>query len=301
MFTSSLRLKQLTFSMADASQHPLVLALVHTARFRLIQFARTTLALPNAHLRMAVAWHHHKPVATIIATTATPATAWIRCCALDGIHISDHDEVISQLVHMLINARGMTTLYYSSDHYDHWLADILVGAGFTSKGGIVALERPAQRQLPIPTIQAVAQLRPLGVHDIPTMHSIDHLVFAEQWHKIPFEFHELFLEEHYGMLAIRDDCAVGYVLAAIHDFHTALHIVRIAVHPHWQGRGIAKQLLADVIAYAHQSTIQRISLNTQEDNQVAQHLYKQFGFLLTGDRYDIYHLVPPPPPSSDTA
>ena len=138
MFTASLRFNQLTFSLADATQHPQVLALVHAARFRLIQFGQTTLNLPHAHVRMAVAWHHHKPVATVIATTATPAVAWIRCCALDGIHISDHDMVIRQLTHVLLTTSGITTFYYSSDHYDHWLADILVGVGFTIRGSIVA-------------------------------------------------------------------------------------------------------------------------------------------------------------------
>ena len=301
MFTASLRFNQLTFSLADATQHPQVLALVHAARFRLIQFGQTTLNLPHAHVRMAVAWHHHKPVATVIATTATPAVAWIRCCALDGIHISDHDMVIRQLTHVLLTTSGITTFYYSSDHYDHWLADILVGVGFTIRGSIVALERPVQRALPSLSAPAVAQLRTLDIRDIPTIQHIDQLVFAEKWHKIPFEFHELLLEAHYGLLASHDDKAVGYVVAAIHDIQTALHIVRIAVHPHWQGRGIAKQLLTRVIAQTQQTAIQRISLNTQADNHVAQHLYKQFGFLLTGDQYDVYSTLPAATIPHDTA
>jgi len=301
MFTASLRFNQLTFSLAEATQHPQVLALVHTARFRLIQFGQTTLNLPHAHIRMAVAWHHQKPVATVIATTATPMVAWIRCCALDGIHLSDHDMVIRRLTHMLITTSGIATFYYSSDHYDHWLADILVSVGFTIRGSIVALERPVQRALPSVSAPAVAQLRTLDISDIATIQHIDQLVFAEKWHKIPFEFHELLRDAHYGVLASHDDGAVGYVVAAIHDFQTALHIVRIAVHPHWQGRGIAKQLLSNVIAHAHTTGIQRMSLNTQADNHVAQHLYKQFGFLLTGDQYDVYSTLPVTPTPHDIA
>ena len=301
MFTASLRFNQLTFSLAEATQHPQVLALVHTARFRLIQFGQTTLNLPHAHIRMAVAWHHQKPVATVIATTATPMVAWIRCCALDGIHLSDHDMVIRRLTHMLITTSGIATFYYSSDHYDHWLADILVSVGFTIRGSIVALERPVQRALPSVSAPAVAQLRTLDISDIATIQHIDQLVFAEKWHKIPFEFHELLRDAHYGVLASHDDGAVGYVVAAIHDFQTALHIVRIAVHPHWQGRGIAKQLLSNVIAHAHTTGIQRMSLNTQADNHVAQHLYKQFGFLLTGDQYDVFSTLPVTPTPHDIA
>ena len=90
------------------------------------------------------------------------------------------------------------------------------------------------------------------------------------------------------MLAIRNDSAVGYVLTAIHDYQTTLHIVRIAVHPHWQGRGIAKQLLADVILHAQRSSVQRISLNTQTTNHVAHRLYSRFGFVQTSDQYQIY-------------
>jgi ribosomal protein S18 acetylase RimI-like enzyme len=75
----------------------------------------------------------------------------------------------------------------------------------------------------------------------------------------------------------------------------------LQVHPHWQGRGIAKQLLTRVIAHTQQTTIQRISLNTQADNHVAQHLYKQFGFLLTGDQYDVYSTLPVATTPHDTA
>lgn len=286
MFTSSLRFAQLTFSLATPAQHPVVLALVHNARVRLIQFGRTTLALPSANLRMAVAWHHDKPVATLIASTTQPDCAWIRCCALDGVHLGDHQLVLAQLATVLVQTSGVHTLYYSSDHYDHWLADILLDVGFTVRGGIVVFERPARLAVTMPN--PVAQLRPITISDIPTLQSIDHSVFESKWHKTAFEINELFLEEHYGMLAIRDDSAVGYVLTAIHDYQTTLHIVRIAVHPHWQGRGIAKQLMADVIVHAQQSSVQRISLNTQATNHVAQHLYTQFGFIKTGDQYQIY-------------
>lgn len=288
MFSTSHRLNQLTISMATPAHHPLVLKLVHNARFRLIQFGRTTLSMPTTHLRMAVAWYQTQPVATLIATTTAAHSAWIRCCAIEGIHLNDHDAVLAQLARCLVNESGVTMLYYSSDHYDRWLADILQGVGFTPQGGIISLERPLHHAHDMSPIVPIADLQPLRISDIPHMQAIDHEVFHEHWHKIPYEVQDLFHDEHYGVLAMCNHHAVGYALAAIHDQRTSLHLVRIAVHPQWQGRGIATQLLGDIVAHAQRIAVLRVTLNTQADNHIAQHLYNQFGFITTGDRYDIY-------------
>lgn len=293
MFGALLRAHQLNYTIATPAQQPLVLKLVHNSRFRLIQFGRTTLALPPAHLRIAVAWHHERPVATLIAATTDATCAWIRCCAIDGVHLTDHEDVLAQLARCLINDTDISTWYYSGDHYDQWLADILVRVGFVVHGGIITLERPAIMTQAIPTVSAVTVLQPLRVSDIPVIQAIDHVVFSAEWHKIPYEVNDLFIDEHYGRLATIDAHVVGYTLAAIHDYHTSFHLVRIAVHPHWQGRGIAKQLLADVIAHAQTLGVHRITLNTQADNYIAQRLYQQFGFHDTGDRYDVYTYAHP--------
>ena len=85
MSTLPLRLTQLTITLATPDQYAEVIALVHRARIRLLQFGTITLQLPAAQQIMAVAWHESQPVATLIASSSNPHCAWIRCCAIDGI------------------------------------------------------------------------------------------------------------------------------------------------------------------------------------------------------------------------
>jgi RimJ/RimL family protein N-acetyltransferase len=63
------------------------------------------------------------------------------------------------------------------------------------------------------------------------------------------------------------------------------HVVQLtlAVHLDWQGKGIGKALLGELIKWAKSSTpIEKIELNVRSSNKVAHELYKKVGFTETG-------------------
>jgi len=63
------------------------------------------------------------------------------------------------------------------------------------------------------------------------------------------------------------------------------HVVHltIVVHPGWQGKGIGKALLGQLIGWAKTTTtVEKIELHVRSSNTVAQELYKKFGFSEVG-------------------
>jgi ribosomal protein S18 acetylase RimI-like enzyme len=55
--------------------------------------------------------------------------------------------------------------------------------------------------------------------------------------------------------------------------------VRIAVHPSVNSQGIGARLMAEAIRFFERERVQRIMLNTQEENIHAHRLYEWFGFI----------------------
>ena len=280
-----LRLAQLTVTLATPDQYAEVIALVHRARIRLLQFGTITLNLPATQQIMAVAWHESQPVAALIASSSNPQSAWIRCCAIDGIAFSDHTAVLAQLAHTLIAQAPVTALYYSGDFYDRWFTDILSGVGFQPHNIIIGLQR--HTTIPIIASAQPATLQRLHNEDIAAIQLIDAHAFAYEWLKNDYEIHQLFNSDTIAFHATIADRSVGYAIAVVHDHGSLLHIVRIAVLPEWRRQGIAQQLLAAVITYGQQIATAQISLNTQHDNYAALALYQRAGFQQTADRHEV--------------
>jgi ribosomal protein S18 acetylase RimI-like enzyme len=76
---------------------------------------------------------------------------------------------------------------------------------------------------------------------------------------------------------------VGYAFLTGHQGGRLYHLVRIAVAPGYQGRGIGVRLLAEVVDYCSSRRAHVLTLNTQADNHTAQRLYEWFGFTRNGD------------------
>lgn len=281
----SIRFAQLQIRSVTVDEIPRALDVIRRARFRIVQFGNTTLNLPVDDYIMAGAWHQHHLVAVLVATRVHGDIAWVRACALDSISIADHDRTVRALAAHLIHHAPVAQLFYSGDQFDAWLADLLTAEGFVAHGDIVAF---TTTPIDIPPAPGVALIRPLVTSDMHTIRRIDLAVFEHHWQKSAFEVQELFHGNGIRIAALVDNVIAGYAIALWHDQQTTLHLVRIAVHPDYQRRGIARQLLTTVMHHAYVHQAQRITLNTQHDNQAAHALYIAHGFRMTGE---VYHVI----------
>ena len=275
---------QLTIRYADVAQHGALIEFVRRSRFRLIQFGLSTLSLPLDQYHISVAWHGERPVAILLATPAANQTAWVRACALDGISIAYHAELIGLLASTLIYHAPCTALWYSSDRYDSWLSDILRGVGFVAHNTIIALETNHYQALPHAT---PATLAPLGLAEYADIQRIDAQAFDPEWQKTSHDVRELTSGDGLSLIGVVDNVPVAYAIANWHDSHTTFHLVRIAVLPAYQGRRIASQLLNAVLEHGFVQGAARVTLNTQRNNYAALALYTRAGFTATGEHYEV--------------
>ena len=66
------------------------------------------------------------------------------------------------------------------------------------------------------------------------------------------------------------------------------HITNIAVDPQWQGRGVATEMMLDLVLLAHDRGCSAMTLEVRHTNVVAQNLYRRFGFVPAGIRRKYY-------------
>ncbi len=66
------------------------------------------------------------------------------------------------------------------------------------------------------------------------------------------------------------------------------HITTIAIHPEWRGRGLGKYVLLMAIRQAFQHRVRFVTLEVRASNRVAQRLYNDLGFRVTGIQRGYY-------------
>ena len=172
---------------------------------------------------------------------------------------------------------------------ESWLEALLVRQGFAITDHLCFYQR-TRRNLPDST--GAAFLRPLRQDELPVLHELDRAAFPPLWRMSDAEFLELLFTCRMQVGEI-DGQLVGYAAISLHPAQDRYdddqaQMVRLAVHPSFQGRGIGRQLLSESIAYAHAHDCYRILLNTPESNPAARQLYESVHFRRHGARMPVF-------------
>ncbi len=203
---------------------------------------------------------------------------------INGWRIDDGLTHLLRPLERALLARGEHFLMHLA--VDVWLAAPLMRQGFTPHDYIIHFERatPPRPLLPEFTLPDIT-LRPLGMHEINKLTLLDHQAFDWPWQFSSGELvkwlmiaDRLVVLEHEGRL-------VGYSCVQIHGEQA--QIVRLAIAPSWQGKGLGRYLLADALDFAAQKGASHVTLNTQWQNVTSQRLYKGFGFRAVGRRIPV--------------
>ncbi len=171
---------------------------------------------------------------------------------------------------------GATSLSYIGSAA--WLAGTLQDRGFRLISHIMAYEK---NDLSIPQAGSrVVDVRPVEPGDLPALVTMDALGFHPLWRNSIETFEQWRQTLPYFAVAAVGKCQVGYCYCSV-DADQG-HLIRMAVHPTWQAQGIGTRLLSDAVRFFQEAGVRRITLNTQEENERAQWLYRGFGFRLIG-------------------
>jgi len=97
----------------------------------------------------------------------------------------------------------------------------------------------------------------------------DRLAFLSEVRKVGHSIYLVLLNDHQEM--------VGFI--GCWFSRTEAHVTNIAIDPDWQHRGLGRFLMQIMIDKAKSLGVEKMTLEVRVDNQIAQDLYKQLGFL----------------------
>lgn len=195
----------------------------------------------------------------------------------DGWPVSDYLQTLLPPSLEVLRAQGATALTYVGS--EEWLTVPLQDHGFVVDNTIVAYTK-SDWTVPSRGNREVS-VRPARARDFPTLVAVDQAAFGPLWQNMAEVFRDVLADYPYFVVAELDDVVVGYQFCSLAGDQG--YLARVAVHPHYQGRGIGVRLMAEAIDFFREEGARDITLNTQQDNQASQRLYRWFGFRLVGE------------------
>lgn len=170
-----------------------------------------------------------------------------------------------------------------------WTEPLYQAAGFTRTHDVVVLSRPAGALPPLEPALAGARVRPAETADLPEIVDADTAAFAAPWQLAPEMVRLATGQAEYVSVVELAGQIAGYQLTT--PSRAGAHLARLAVRPEWQGRGLGRALVADLIAYYDRRGGREITVNTQHNNAASLTVYQRLGFALTGTRFPVYQLA----------
>jgi ribosomal-protein-alanine N-acetyltransferase len=132
----------------------------------------------------------------------------------------------------------------------------------------------------------------LSLGDLDTLVNFDRLCFGGHWSRDNYAREIDSENSHFQVIKTTPDLApktqgviaVGCFWAILDEAHITL----IGIHPEYQGQGLGKLLLYQVLDKARIENMARATLEVRKSNQRAINLYEKFGFQTAGIRKKYY-------------
>ena len=222
-------------------------------------------------------WGEDVLLQACLAATADPAPfAWVQVAAIANI-----EAPLSVLAAMLAQAEetlrqtAVTQLGWmpvNNDWPNYWLAEL----GFTEVNRVQTYIR---RTMKLPQVKSVPGLhiRPIIPEDIPYLAQIEVAAFTPLWRHSISSLAAAMHQAYSFDVALLHGALVGFQISSCAE--NVAHLARLTISPGVQGQGVGSALLAHAIQGYERQHLRSVSLNTQIDNVVSQHLYDKFGFV----------------------
>lgn len=272
---------------------PAIERLLHTSEYIYQRFTLDELPLLLKRYPAVGAFMDTSLHGFLFSQIVSPPIAWIGGFGVSWTESKAYLSILDRLLEHLserLLARGVRYLHYSGNDLEQdWLRAVLLTRGFQPYRLLYAYDK-YDYGIPTEGNQQVT-LRPVhlprgrrGSHrsqssnsDISALLAIEEACFEDLWRYDVTAFHDIAATHPYFKVAELDGNVVGYQFNSLDGDYG--YLVRIAVHPSVNGRGIGARLMAEAVRFFAQERVSRIMLNTQEDNVHAHHLYEWFGFI----------------------
>jgi ribosomal protein S18 acetylase RimI-like enzyme len=209
--------------------------------------------------------------------------SWIRCFACSAK--PDPQAIFHSLLDCVKLKHLLNTEYLYGIGLFGWFEALMKSESFTLVQSVVVLEQKIKQGHSTKSSQFF-EVRIMESSDIPEVAKIDLEAFEPVWALSAETLASAFTQAEHASVAVVSGTIIGYEISTANDF--SAHLARVAVHPQFQKRGIASNLISGMLDYFYRKGIRQISVNTQNDNKPSLTLYARLGFRKTGESYPIY-------------
>lgn len=235
-----------------------------------------------------LASYKESPAAIMMCPYIHDSQVWIRSFAAQAVHsMQSAWSMLLDVARMDLIASHATDLFSIS--LNPWYQELLVSSGFTEVDRVVVLEKTMPGERPESGFSNGCTLERIQPLELTDVWELDQKCFSPLW-QMSYEdiltaYH---LSDNCAAIHTEDGLLIGYQIC--NTLPTGGHLARIAVHPDYQGRGLSKCLMTDLVDNYNATGVKRLTVNTQQSNQVAIRLYESYGFALNGEEYPVYRL-----------
>jgi len=227
--------------------------------------------------------HKEKIIATLVCPPDPKSIAWIRLFASTAEFSASHSwnalwmEAKSNLIDQF-NVSAAVSISMKP-----WYQSLLERSGYREIQRVVLLEW-SQAEVKVLNHPAL-KIRPAQKDDLKIIEDIDAISFAPLWQNSLNLIELAFNQAVIASIAEWDGQPVGYQIST--STPSGGHLARLAVIPQYRRRGIAAELVTNVLDFFSHSQLNRVTVSTQHDNFSSLSLYKKLGFIRTGQEYPI--------------
>lgn len=231
-----------------------------------------------------VAARNDEILGALICPPDPPTVGWIRLFVVSASWFMQEGwmllwEQARQDLHAMGNIRA------AAIPLQQWFQQLVQQSGFTQVDRVVSLVW--SRGTPLPECQESSiRVRTMNFDDLDAVTQVDCVAFDSLWQNTRESLELAYRQQALATVAEDDSGIIGYQISTASPMGG--HLARLAVLPAQQGKGIGKLLVRDVLDQFDRRGALRVSVNTQELNQVSLSLYRKAGFRQTGEIYPVY-------------
>ena len=218
-----------------------------------------------------------------------PTVAWLRLFAVASDYTPS--QLWGQLwpeasVQAVAAGATQAAILLSGD----WLASLLLRSGFKHTNDVIFLERCGDEPPLVPLERG--HIRLMRSEDLPIVAEVDRRSFKLIWQLSSDTLRKAVQLAAIATVVECDGQPVGYQVSTVSI--SGGHLARLAVAPEWQGHGMGKALVSDLLRRFSRRGLSKVSVNTQADNEQSLQIYRRLGFHQTGSQYPVYQIELPP-------
>lgn len=217
-----------------------------------------------------------------------PNVAWLRLFAVkDGLKPDQAWQLLWTEAQDRMTRMAIPLAYALA--LQEWFVRLMKRQSCAHVQDVIVLAWDAQYNKPQPTVKQIT-VRPMLVEDLGQVSEVDRLAFGQEWRNSPEALRMALGEASIATVAELNDKVVGYQISTFSAMGG--HLARLAVHPANQGQGVGTALVHVLLESYRGRGVNRVTVNTQTDNQASLAIYRKSGFQPTGEIYPVFRLHP---------